>query len=618
MPCQFSEMVLGSSAIFSPDHRYISVVSGSRLTVRETDTVEILHVFSCVDKIEKVVFSPDSQYILCGMFSRNAIQIFSIADGEWRCRINEGVAGIIQASWGPDSRCIITESDFGLQLGVWNLTDSSSLTIPSPKANLKTSPSILLDSSPCLANKTSRLSGFSDCGRYFAIVQRINAQDQLGIYTTNPWGIANKFKCKSADIASICWSPCSNYIITADSALTYNLITYDLHGQVISKYEAYKHALGIRSCVFHRIPNNNAQTTEYINFQGKQKVPTHYHTMACANHTLSILQRNAEDKLKKALPAASFERSLSTDPCVPTSLIAVGSFDGRIRLFSTTSWKCAHVLPLVHPSLMEPGLASSTVCTVELTEAQSNANNNNVTATNNNNDGTDNEMQQDLVALQERTLIFNMTATKGAKAAKMSMKTRGACYVKRDIKELPQRSERKEFLHTTKIPPTRGVLWNGWSADGLLLAARDAAQPQCLWIWDAFQAQLLALLVQLDSVTCARWRPLVAYKYETTVYDKMNVLAYCCGTSRIYFWSADAGPTWCDLPHNPETGVAIVVNSIQWSSDGNKLLCQGTEALCVANVYIDKTGACTGIIEKSRKVNSAMDKEAMEDIIEWN
>ena len=49
--------------------------------MRDARSSEVLHIFSCIDRVEKAEFSPDSQFILCAMFSRNAVQIFSLTDG---------------------------------------------------------------------------------------------------------------------------------------------------------------------------------------------------------------------------------------------------------------------------------------------------------------------------------------------------------------------------------------------------------------------------------------------------------------------------------------------------------------------------------------------------------
>jgi len=279
MPCLFTKIVLGSMSIFSPDSQYVGIVSGSRLTVLESETMSVLHVFPCVDKIEKVIFSPDSQYVLCGMFSRNAVQIFSLADGEWRCRVNEGVAGVVNVTWAPDSRSVLTESDFGLQTVVWSLVDSSSYLIASPKASTS-AVAIQLDSAPTPSGsrRAGPLACFSDCSKFYAMVHRSNLHDHIGVYTTQPWGVASKFKGRSADVAALSWSPCSRFLVTADSPLTYMVHVYDLHGSHVAQFEAYKHALGLRQCVFPRVSLVQA-SCQYVTFG---KIPLARHTVASA------------------------------------------------------------------------------------------------------------------------------------------------------------------------------------------------------------------------------------------------------------------------------------------------------------------------------------------------
>ena len=125
MSCKFSDSfeITGGNVAYSPSSSMVASVLGSRLTVRELPSLEVKHIYLCIDKVEKLEFSPDSKYVMCCVFSRNAVQVFSIQDPEWKCRINEGVAGIISAKWSTDSRHIITESDFGIQLTVWSLCD---------------------------------------------------------------------------------------------------------------------------------------------------------------------------------------------------------------------------------------------------------------------------------------------------------------------------------------------------------------------------------------------------------------------------------------------------------------------------------------------------------------
>jgi WD40 repeat protein len=149
MSAQFSAPLQHSlkNVSFSYSSQYIASAAGAVLTIRDSTSLETLQVYTCVDKIDHIEFSYDSAYILCEIRSRSVVQVFSVADNEWRCRINESVAGIVSATWSPDSRHILIESGFGIQLAIWSMLDSSSYIVSCPKPG-------------------SQLVSFSDCGRY--------------------------------------------------------------------------------------------------------------------------------------------------------------------------------------------------------------------------------------------------------------------------------------------------------------------------------------------------------------------------------------------------------------------------------------------------------------------
>ena len=93
--------------------------------------------------------------------------------------------------------------------------------------------------------------------------------------------------------------------------------------QVLSQYEAYQNALGIRSLAFHRPP--------------------------------------------VALDAAG-DVDVSGSTCFSSPLLAIGSYDGSVRLLSTHSWSVAFVFPATHPGDMMPALANGVATTVEVME----------------------------------------------------------------------------------------------------------------------------------------------------------------------------------------------------------------------------------------------------------
>jgi hypothetical protein len=222
--CDLSAQFAASTAQFAPSGLLLVSASGCKVTVRDVATSEVIQVFQCIDKPDKVDFSPDSLYLSCAFLSRGAIQCFSMSNPEWKCRINEGVSGFINVHWMPDSRGIATVSDFGIQVTIWSLLDSSSSVISSPKQ--------CLGSIGTNGASQQNLLAFSDCSRYLAIVHRQELHDFIGIYSTSPFQELSKFKSRSNDVAAIYWTHNGTHVVTVDSPLTYKIVIYTASGEV--------------------------------------------------------------------------------------------------------------------------------------------------------------------------------------------------------------------------------------------------------------------------------------------------------------------------------------------------------------------------------------------------
>lgn len=222
--CDYSDVMIGSMASYSPSGSYLATVFGIKVTVRDTMTLDVIQIFHCIDKPDKVEFSPDSEYLICAYLARGAIQCFSLPDPDWKCRINEGVSGFINVFWMPNSRSIITVSDFGIQLTLWSLLDSTTHIISSPKHGLGN----------LTVNQASRqqLLAFTDCSRFLGIVHRMELHDYIGVYSTEPFNELSRFKSKSNDVAALYWTPSSTHIVTVDSPLTYKVVIYTASGEV--------------------------------------------------------------------------------------------------------------------------------------------------------------------------------------------------------------------------------------------------------------------------------------------------------------------------------------------------------------------------------------------------
>lgn len=51
---------------YSPNGRYLAIAAEYRLFVRDADTLAVVQLYSCLDKIHTVDWSPNSAYVMCG------------------------------------------------------------------------------------------------------------------------------------------------------------------------------------------------------------------------------------------------------------------------------------------------------------------------------------------------------------------------------------------------------------------------------------------------------------------------------------------------------------------------------------------------------------------------
>ena len=123
----------GPLPCFSPNGKYVALAQDYRLVVRQVETLAVVGLHSCLDRIESLSWSPGGDLVLCVMPKRGTVQVFSLEDPEWSCSITEGLAGISGAMWCPSGREVILVADFQVKMTIWSLVDQSCTTIPPPK-----------------------------------------------------------------------------------------------------------------------------------------------------------------------------------------------------------------------------------------------------------------------------------------------------------------------------------------------------------------------------------------------------------------------------------------------------------------------------------------------------
>ena len=203
---------------------------------------------SCKDVVEKIEWSRDSKYVLCGIFKRGLAQVWSVEQPEWYCNVDEGPIGLACVRFSPGGRHVLATADFQLRITVWSLLDRSVCYIRFPKF-------------------TEAGLDFSPDGRQMALAERRDGKDSVALLATpnpnpnpnpypnsdpnsnpnpspnlypnphpNPaqvalfecegWSAVRSFPVATEDLADLRWSPDSAVLCVIDTVLQYQVLFY--------------------------------------------------------------------------------------------------------------------------------------------------------------------------------------------------------------------------------------------------------------------------------------------------------------------------------------------------------------------------------------------------------
>ncbi|XP_045860971.1 WD repeat-containing protein WRAP73 isoform X2 [Meles meles] len=226
----FSEVFKLSSLLckFSPDGKYLASCVQYRLVIRDANTLQVLQLYTCLDQIQHVAWSADSLFVLCAMYKRGLVQVWSLEQPEWHCRIDEGSAGLVASCWSPDGRHILNTTEFHLRITVWSLCTKSVSYIKYPKA--------------CQQGLS-----FTRDGRYLALAERRDCKDHVSVFVCSDWQLLRHFDTETQDLAGIEWAPNGCVLAVWDTCLQYKVLLYSLDGRLLSAYCAYEWSLGVKS-----------------------------------------------------------------------------------------------------------------------------------------------------------------------------------------------------------------------------------------------------------------------------------------------------------------------------------------------------------------------------------
>ncbi len=101
-----------SLCVFSPNGEYIATAVQQRLVIRESHSLQIVQLYNCTDLIQDLTWSPASDLILVASYKLGIFQVFSLEDENWTCKVDEGLVGCVKVVFSPDSRHVLSFSDF--------------------------------------------------------------------------------------------------------------------------------------------------------------------------------------------------------------------------------------------------------------------------------------------------------------------------------------------------------------------------------------------------------------------------------------------------------------------------------------------------------------------------
>eukprot|EP00916_Digyalum_oweni_P009404 GHVL01015842.1.p1 GENE.GHVL01015842.1~~GHVL01015842.1.p1 ORF type:complete len:526 (+),score=61.28 GHVL01015842.1:28-1605(+) len=514
-----SDIYNQSLTSWSPDGRFLAGVNGFRLVIRDPQVLNIIHVFTCLDKIDSIQWALDSQHISCLIKKHSCVQAWDVSQPKWVCKTDEGAAGIVQSMWSPDSTHILTVSEFHVRVTVWSLIDRSCSYIRSPKPSAR------------------KNLVFSHNEKWLACIHRQDFKDSVSIFsveTTKRWENVYSFGLSQiTDCDGVMWAPRDDSLLIWDNPMEYRFVVYSITGQLKYSLNPYSMALGIKSVV-------------------------------------------------------------SSPRGVPHQLVALGSFDEKIRLFSQLTLtvlpplthgpsvdlsdrrilvyreeenpKCIFKYRLIGLDDLAKQSAQQTVKTTPVTSK------------------IDTRDSRPLKS-KRKTLVSNASTAETPPRAH-SPKSRQLLLPSVRPMEFTEAvavsgartasvgSGRRSSITNTQVSssgggiPKIGIGLIEWSPDGRFVASRNDRQPRVVYIWDTTRCTLAVVLIHLSNVKHIMWDPMSTSKVR---------LAIATGESRIFLWTPSGGV----VLSIPSKSVSFSALKLLWHSSGEMLAVAEKERMCV-------------------------------------
>ncbi|XP_063978727.1 WD repeat-containing protein WRAP73-like [Diachasmimorpha longicaudata] len=221
---------------FSTSGKYFVTAQQQEMVVRDCRTLEDVQTFVFPEVIEYLEWSPGGQLILCANLKRAIIQVYSIRNPKWKCKLTQGSSGMEKVFWGPNDRSVLIISDLNVHISVLTLDDHNLTNIWSLKSS---APQNIILNAP---------------HKQLSVIVSKEGRDWVEIYETTTWKLTRKLMCdKLFGIDGVSWSPNGELLaiwsstIEKSKLLVYSIVT-DSHIGAFSDGDRHKNGLsnGIR------------------------------------------------------------------------------------------------------------------------------------------------------------------------------------------------------------------------------------------------------------------------------------------------------------------------------------------------------------------------------------
>ena len=264
---------------FSKNGNLLSIAKGNNLIIYEVNSLKKLNKYNFTSQITQIEFSPDSNFILVGLYKLNEIEIKNLQNNKTIIKISQPIFGISNSIFSPDSTKLLLFSNYNIRLDIYDLTkEKNNSYISYPKYN-------------------NKAYSFSPNNFFFAIAERKNVKDYINIFYSGDYTLLSRFPSNTSDLSNLIWTKDNSSIIVIENEIECKLLIYSVTGNLLMINEAYNNNLGI--FLINISPNGHFITVAYGDNNIRLFHYITYKKICCLNHNLDDINlKNENDNVK--------------------------------------------------------------------------------------------------------------------------------------------------------------------------------------------------------------------------------------------------------------------------------------------------------------------------------